>query len=153
MKTDIANKIAWCLSVPYIRGLLYFIVFHSFPVSIPLYLCIIQAKRIAEEEARQMMRMPPVMNERPEIDDVLSDDPEIAGVINENMVFTDITFGVPDRVSDPMFRPSLLHYNGTMKSIESSKHNTSLSNRNLSYRRIHDISEQLLHQVKSALFT
>jgi len=44
--------------------------------------------------------MPPVLPVRDEIDEVLRSDPEIEGFSKSNYVFTDITLGIPERVSN-----------------------------------------------------
>ncbi|XP_006818041.1 small ribosomal subunit protein mS22-like, partial [Saccoglossus kowalevskii] len=51
----------------------------------------------AKEKAEKKLQMPPVMEERTKIDHVLSNDPELEGLETSKLVFTDITFGVPDR--------------------------------------------------------
>ncbi|XP_070561521.1 small ribosomal subunit protein mS22-like [Ptychodera flava] len=51
----------------------------------------------AKEKAEKKLQMPPVMDERNEIDTVLSDDHELAGLNSTNIVFTDISYGVTDR--------------------------------------------------------
>ena len=42
--------------------------------------------------------MPPVMEERKPINRVLSENPELKGLEASKLVFTDITYGVRDRV-------------------------------------------------------
>ncbi|XP_077998156.1 small ribosomal subunit protein mS22-like [Glandiceps talaboti] len=51
----------------------------------------------AKEKAEQKLQMPPVLEERNEIETVLSEDHELEGLDTSNIVFTDITYGVPDR--------------------------------------------------------
>lgn len=46
-----------------------------------------------------MLQMPPVVPVRKEIDAVISRDPELTGWDKSKYVFTDITFGKTDRVS------------------------------------------------------
>nr|CAG4652064.1 EOG090X0AW0 [Triops cancriformis] len=52
-----------------------------------------EAKRKAEDK----LQMPPLLEERKPINEVLSSDPEIQGLDNCSYVFTDITYGVSDR--------------------------------------------------------
>lgn len=43
--------------------------------------------------------MPPVLRVRPEGTEVISKDPALTGIIKDKFIFTDISLGVPDRVS------------------------------------------------------
>jgi len=51
----------------------------------------------ARQKARTKLQMPPVLDQRSEIDVVLERDPAIKGYDASPIVFTDITFGVHDR--------------------------------------------------------
>jgi hypothetical protein len=42
--------------------------------------------------------MPPVLRAREPIDEVLSKDSDLVGLNKKKLVFTDITFGISDRV-------------------------------------------------------
>jgi len=44
--------------------------------------------------------MPPVLNEREPIDDVLAEDKFLEGMETTKYVFTDLTYSVPHRVSN-----------------------------------------------------
>lgn len=44
--------------------------------------------------------MPPVLNEREPIDDVLADDKILEGTETTKYVFTDLTYSIPHRVSN-----------------------------------------------------
>ena len=50
------------------------------------------------KKAKERLKMPPLMNERKPIEKVLSYNPEISGFDNTNYVFTDITYGMSNRV-------------------------------------------------------
>lgn len=54
--------------------------------------------RKAEEQAKQLLKMPPVLPERKPINEVLSEDQMLEGMDTANYVFTDINFNVPHRV-------------------------------------------------------
>lgn len=47
--------------------------------------------------------MPPVLNEREPIDDVLAEDKFLEGTESTKYVFTDLTYSVPHRVSNNVF--------------------------------------------------
>ncbi|XP_051965635.1 28S ribosomal protein S22, mitochondrial [Xyrauchen texanus] len=51
----------------------------------------------AEEQAEQLMKMPPVLPERKPIHDVLSEDQILEGMDTAKYVFTDINFNIPHR--------------------------------------------------------
>lgn len=53
----------------------------------------------AEEQAKHLLKMPPVLPERKPINDVLSEDQMLEGMDTAKYVFTDINFNVPHRVS------------------------------------------------------
>ncbi len=57
-----------------------------------------QAVRSAEEQAKHLLKMPPVLPERKPINDVLSEDQMLEGMDTAKYVFTDINFNVPHRV-------------------------------------------------------
>lgn len=50
-----------------------------------------------DEEAKEMLKIPPVMLEREEIDDVLAHDHNLDGYESANLVFTDISEDLPDQ--------------------------------------------------------
>ncbi|XP_065604050.1 small ribosomal subunit protein mS22 [Cyrtonyx montezumae] len=56
-----------------------------------------EATRKAVEEAKERLRMVPVLDEREPIDDVLADDKVLDGAEIGKYVFTDITYAVPHR--------------------------------------------------------
>ncbi|XP_038078268.1 28S ribosomal protein S22, mitochondrial-like [Patiria miniata] len=56
-----------------------------------------QLEEEAKQEARKRLQMPPVLDEREEITDVLSENPELEGLDSSKFVFTDITYGIKDR--------------------------------------------------------
>ncbi|XP_067898208.1 28S ribosomal protein S22, mitochondrial isoform X2 [Heterodontus francisci] len=56
-----------------------------------------EARRKAVEEANAYLRMPPVLNERELINDVLAEDKILEGLETAKYVFTDITFDIPHR--------------------------------------------------------
>ncbi|XP_050984503.1 28S ribosomal protein S22, mitochondrial [Labeo rohita] len=56
-----------------------------------------EAVRKAEEQAKQLLKMPPVLPERKPINEVLSEDQMLEGMDTANYVFTDINFNVPHR--------------------------------------------------------
>ncbi|XP_053729869.1 28S ribosomal protein S22, mitochondrial [Synchiropus splendidus] len=56
-----------------------------------------QAVELAKEEARKLLRMPPVLPERKPIDNVLSEDKILDGMDTAKYVFTDITYDIPHR--------------------------------------------------------
>ncbi|KAK7156916.1 hypothetical protein R3I94_006841 [Phoxinus phoxinus] len=51
----------------------------------------------AEEQAKHLLKMPPVLSERKPIDEVLSEDRILEGMDAAKYVFTDINFNVPHR--------------------------------------------------------
>ncbi|XP_022090110.1 28S ribosomal protein S22, mitochondrial-like [Acanthaster planci] len=51
----------------------------------------------AKNEAKKRLQMPPVLDEREEITDILSENPELEGLDSSKFVFTDITYGIKDR--------------------------------------------------------
>ncbi|CAL8360517.1 unnamed protein product [Merluccius merluccius] len=56
-----------------------------------------EATHLAKEQAKKLLKMPPVLPERKPIDDVLSVDTILEGMETAKLVFTDITFSVPRR--------------------------------------------------------
>ncbi|XP_051874278.1 28S ribosomal protein S22, mitochondrial [Pristis pectinata] len=56
-----------------------------------------EARRKAEEAAKDRLRMPPVLNEREPICDVLAEDKILEGLEMAKYVFTDITYDIPHR--------------------------------------------------------
>ncbi|POI33987.1 hypothetical protein CIB84_002262 [Bambusicola thoracicus] len=56
-----------------------------------------EATRKAVEEAKEKLRMPPVLDEREPIDDVLADDKVLEGTETAKYVFTDLTYATPHR--------------------------------------------------------
>ncbi|XP_061774863.1 28S ribosomal protein S22, mitochondrial [Nerophis ophidion] len=56
-----------------------------------------QAMESAEEKAKKMLQMPPVLPERKPINDVLSVDTVLDGMDTAKYVFTDITYNIPHR--------------------------------------------------------
>ncbi|KAL0973386.1 hypothetical protein UPYG_G00202780 [Umbra pygmaea] len=56
-----------------------------------------KATQLAREEARRLLKMPPVLPEREPIHDILSEDTILEGMDTANYVFTDITFNIPHR--------------------------------------------------------
>ncbi|XP_015726706.1 28S ribosomal protein S22, mitochondrial [Coturnix japonica] len=56
-----------------------------------------EATRKAIEEAKEKLRMPPVLDEREPIDDVLADDKVLEGTETAKYVFTDLTYATPHR--------------------------------------------------------
>ncbi|XP_010219775.1 PREDICTED: 28S ribosomal protein S22, mitochondrial [Tinamus guttatus] len=58
-----------------------------------------EATRKAIEEAKEKLRMPPVLNEREPIDDVLAEDKILEGTETAKYVFTDLTYSTPHRVT------------------------------------------------------
>ncbi|RZF41048.1 hypothetical protein LSTR_LSTR002680 [Laodelphax striatellus] len=55
-----------------------------------------QERKKADARAAEKLQMPPVLPPRKEIDEVISEDPNLAGFERSNIVFTDITFGKSD---------------------------------------------------------
>ncbi|KAL5013470.1 hypothetical protein ScPMuIL_007740 [Solemya velum] len=51
----------------------------------------------AVERAQTRLQMPPVMRVREEVNPVLSQDPELAGLMDAKLVCVDITYGISDR--------------------------------------------------------
>ena len=58
-----------------------------------------QLKVEFEMKASQKLKMPPLVQEREPINNILAVNPEIQGFDTSKYIFTDITFGVSDRVS------------------------------------------------------
>ncbi|XP_034557803.1 28S ribosomal protein S22, mitochondrial [Notolabrus celidotus] len=56
-----------------------------------------QAMELAAEQAKKLLKMPPVLQERKPIDDVLSVDKILDGMDTAKLVFTDITYNIPHR--------------------------------------------------------
>uniref|UniRef100_A0A673ICV4 28S ribosomal protein S22, mitochondrial-like n=1 Tax=Sinocyclocheilus rhinocerous TaxID=307959 RepID=A0A673ICV4_9TELE len=56
-----------------------------------------EAVRKAEEQAKHLLKMPPVLPERKPVNDVLSEDQMLEGMGTAKYVFTDINFNVPHR--------------------------------------------------------
>ncbi|XP_067158038.1 small ribosomal subunit protein mS22 [Apteryx mantelli] len=56
-----------------------------------------EATRKAIEEAKEKLRMPPVLNEREPIDDILAEDKILEGTETTKYVFTDLTYSIPHR--------------------------------------------------------
>ncbi|KAM9317650.1 small ribosomal subunit protein mS22 [Pholidichthys leucotaenia] len=56
-----------------------------------------QTFRMAKEEAKKRLQMPPVLPERKPINDVLSEDKILDGMDTAKYVFTDITYDIPHR--------------------------------------------------------
>ncbi|KFV80865.1 hypothetical protein N308_10885, partial [Struthio camelus australis] len=56
-----------------------------------------EATRKATEEAKEKLRMPPVLNEREPIEDVLAEDKILEGTETAKYVFTDLTYSIPHR--------------------------------------------------------
>ncbi|KFV89906.1 hypothetical protein N327_10894, partial [Fulmarus glacialis] len=56
-----------------------------------------EATRKAIEEAKEKLIMPPVLNEREPIDDVLAEDKFLEGTETTKYVFTDLTYSIPHR--------------------------------------------------------
>lgn len=56
-----------------------------------------EARRQTEKRARERLQMPPVMSEREPCEQVLEQDPLLAGFDIAKYVFTDISYGIPDR--------------------------------------------------------
>ena len=51
-----------------------------------------------EQKTETKLQMPPLLNEWKPIDNVLSVNPELQGFDTAKYVFTDISFGIPNRV-------------------------------------------------------
>lgn len=64
------------------------------------YFFFFKATRKAIEEAKERLTMPPVLNEREPINDILADDKFLEGTESTKYVFTDLTYSVPHRVSN-----------------------------------------------------
>lgn len=62
-----------------------------------------QAIEFAKEQAKKLLKMPPVLPERKPIVDVLSDDKFLDGMDTAKYVFTDITYNTPHRVCITVF--------------------------------------------------
>ncbi|XP_078419802.1 small ribosomal subunit protein mS22 isoform X1 [Cetorhinus maximus] len=56
-----------------------------------------EAQRKAVEAAKANLRMPPVLNEREPINDILAEDKVLEGLETAKYVFTDITYDIPHR--------------------------------------------------------
>ncbi|XP_035536155.1 28S ribosomal protein S22, mitochondrial [Morone saxatilis] len=56
-----------------------------------------QATELAREQAKKLLKMPPVLPERKPINDVLSEDKILDGMDTAKYVFTDITYNIPHR--------------------------------------------------------
>ncbi|XP_019905220.1 28S ribosomal protein S22, mitochondrial isoform X2 [Esox lucius] len=56
-----------------------------------------EATQQAREEAKKLLKMPPVLPERKPIHDVLSEDMILEGMDTAKYIFTDITFNIPHR--------------------------------------------------------
>ena len=70
----------------------------------PKYKLLTNTEVATEQEAfvrwaLQMLQMPPVMNPRQEIEQIISKDPDIADVLPTKFVFVDISMHIKDRVS------------------------------------------------------
>ncbi|XP_054650105.1 28S ribosomal protein S22, mitochondrial [Dunckerocampus dactyliophorus] len=70
-----------------------------------------QAVKSAEEKAKKLLRMPPVLPERKPISDVLSVDRVLDGMDTAKYVFTDITYNIPQRERFIIVRET----NGTLR--------------------------------------
>lgn len=67
-----------------------------------------KATRKAIEEAKTKLIMPPVLNEREPIDDVLAEDKVLEGTETAKYVFTDLSYSIPHRVSNVINSINLL---------------------------------------------
>ncbi|XP_070761336.1 small ribosomal subunit protein mS22 isoform X2 [Enoplosus armatus] len=56
-----------------------------------------QAAELAKEQAKKLLQMPPILQERKPINDVLSEDKILDGMDTSKYVFTDITYDTPHR--------------------------------------------------------
>ncbi|XP_071840618.1 small ribosomal subunit protein mS22-like [Apostichopus japonicus] len=56
-----------------------------------------ELREAATQEAETLLQMPPVLEEREEINTVLSDDRTLQGLETANIVFTDISYGLSER--------------------------------------------------------
>ncbi|KAM4628195.1 small ribosomal subunit protein mS22 [Polymixia lowei] len=56
-----------------------------------------EASQLAREQAKKLLKMPPVLPERKPINDVLSEDKILEGMDTAKYVFTDITYNIPHR--------------------------------------------------------
>ncbi|XP_033642157.1 28S ribosomal protein S22, mitochondrial-like [Asterias rubens] len=56
-----------------------------------------QLEEEAKKTAEKRLQMPPVIEERTEIDEVLAENPELEGLESSKFVFTDITYDLSDR--------------------------------------------------------
>uniref|UniRef100_A0A8D0B2I4 Mitochondrial ribosomal protein S22 n=1 Tax=Salvator merianae TaxID=96440 RepID=A0A8D0B2I4_SALMN len=56
-----------------------------------------EATRTAMEEAKERLKMPPVLSERQPINDILAEDKILDGIEDHKYVFTDITLKIPHR--------------------------------------------------------
>lgn len=63
-------------------------------------------REAATQEAETLLQMPPVLEEREEINMVLSDDRTLQGLETANIVFTDISYGLSERVNCKCFYDS-----------------------------------------------
>ena len=64
----------------------------------PCFCCFLQLQKAAEGRLKYRLQIPPFMKGREPITAVLSSDPKLEGLESSTLVFTDITFGVKDRV-------------------------------------------------------
>ena len=62
-----------------------------------------QAESEAEQKAEKLLQMPPVMDEREEIYEVLENDNRLESFDQSSFVFTDISTSVTDRVCTAIF--------------------------------------------------
>ncbi|XP_034517803.1 28S ribosomal protein S22, mitochondrial isoform X3 [Ailuropoda melanoleuca] len=65
-----------------------------------------EATRKAIEAAKIRLKMPPVLEERAPINDVLAEDKILEGTETARYVFTDISYSIPHRNSCDWVRPS-----------------------------------------------
>ncbi|XP_058488995.1 28S ribosomal protein S22, mitochondrial [Solea solea] len=70
-----------------------------------------QAVAVATEQAKKLLQMPPVLQERTPINDVLSEDKILDGMDTAKYVFTDITYNIPHRERFIVVRET----NGTLR--------------------------------------
>ena len=57
-----------------------------------------QLRAEIELKSQQKLKMPPLLQQREDIENVLAVNPEIQGFDTSKYIFTDITFGLTDRV-------------------------------------------------------
>ncbi|XP_032239658.1 28S ribosomal protein S22, mitochondrial [Nematostella vectensis] len=65
---------------------------------------LLAAEEDAESRARSMLEMPPVMEEREEINEVIGTDERLAGYDSANLIFTDISMSATDRTRNIVVR-------------------------------------------------